>query len=788
MSLKKLGKIFFSALLIVSLFTPSALPFSAQYAHAQSTGSGGSSVSGGAGASLGAGFSAGGLIGTAVGCLGLMDKLAGALSSLFSVTEVPVGDAGLRTKENCMDALVHQLVVLVMDKITLSTVDWINGGFRNSEGGKSPLWIQEPGEFFANVARDEIDRVTGWYGCTNGSIVCTTDYPFGQLVMGSIISTIQSQLAANVQFSLNQVLAHGTYEEYNLDFNVGGWAGYTAFFEPNNNPFGNSILINRELGRRIGGTSVTATQDFRTQLSESGGFLNQRKCAVTETGDPSDTYLTADDDFFIEPGGAVPMDLYVYLIGAQPGTDTFETLYEQLQPGFSGPLTAQATDILAQIQNYRLRSQCRTWKTTTPGNVISSKLNAALNIHDNKLIQADEVSESLGLIFDALINQLASKGLEELSSFVVGDANSTGGSDSVLLAQVNGEQPGQVANGQVPPPAIEAVTGTGMAGIADTALVIVQQNYTTAANQAMPLINTLVQKIHALDYCVPGPNPNWLDDAQANLQSALQSVAPFSSSGPNAENDNQDYYAAAINTLTGINIVESPAMHNHTQFMEFMNNLFAKYTAKMQDTADQGYNRFLAPPATRLFVQNLLEDAELYQTSYQNLSTYVSEIPSYLPVLIGIANSFNQIAQLNNGVLDPNSPEVQAQVSLFNSISDHLATQAQYQNLLTNIQVFQSQIATLNGHINSCLNETVNQAYTPANKRVQYPVPIFPSYGQNENPTIPTNMPIFDDSFLPGVDFDDTTNGGNIDVSFGGVGIQGTATLDTFEAVLQSIY
>lgn len=784
MRFRNIGKICFSIFLTLAILLPNALPFSARYAAAQSATAGGST-------SFGAGFNAGGIVATVISCSGVIDKLASALSSLFSVTEVPVGEAGLRTKENCMDALVHQLVVLILDKITLSTVDWINGGFRNSEGGKSPLWLQKPDEFFAGIARNEIDRVTGWYGCTTGSTTCTTDYPFGQLVMGSIISTIQSQLAANVQFSLNQVLAHGTYEEFKFDFNVGGWAGYTAFLEPNNNPYGNSLLINKELGRRIGGTSINVSQNFKAELEQSGGFLNQRKCAVTATGDPNDTLLTADDDYFIPSAGPVPMDLYVYLIGAQPGQPIFEQVYAELQPGAPGPISAQATDILAQIEYYKQRSQCTEWQTTTPGNVISTKLTSALNIHDNKLIQADEVSESLGLIFDALINQLASKGLEELSSFVIGDTDNTGGSSSVLLAQVNGEQPGQVENGQVPPPAIEAVTGTGISGIADTALVVVQTQYTESANIAMPLLSTLIQKIHALDYCVPGPNPNWLDDAQDNFQAALLSIAPFASSNPDssdAENENQDYYAAAINTMTGITITQSTAMHDHTQFTAFMNNLFAKYSAKMMDTADMGYSRFLAPPATRLFVQNLLEDAEAYQTSYNNLSTYVSEIPSYLPILMGIETAFDQIAQLNNGVLDPTNPEVQAQISLFNSISDHLATQSQYQNLLTNIQSIQAQINVLNTHINSCLNETVNQNYIPSDMRVQYPVPIFPTYGQNQTPQISTDMPMFNDSFLPGVDFDDTTNGGNIDVSFGGVGISGTEPLDIFEAVLQSVY
>lgn len=766
MTARTLGKISLSVLLVISLMVPTALPFSARYAEAQS-------ASGGVGGSVSTGFNAGGIIATAISCSGIVDKLASAISSLFSVTEVPVGDAGLRTKEECMDALVHQLVVMILDKITLATVDWINSGFEGQ-----PLYLADPKQFFTNIAQDEINRVTGWFGCTTGSVTCGEDYPFGQLVMGSIITAIQSQLAANVRFSLNQVLAHGTYEEYKVDFNVGGWAGYTAFMEPNNNPFGNNILVNRELGRRIGGTSVSIAGGFKEDLAQSGGFLNQRRCAMTQTGNVSDEYIKTTDPLHHEgpllaDGELLSPDLVASLSSA---------LQDHILANSSTP--EEAAD---EYNTIVLRSNCTQWKTTTPGNIVSSKITTALNISDNKLIQADEISESLGLIFDALINQLVGSGLESLSSFASTDGGG-GGSTSVLLQQVNGQQPGQIENGQVPPPPVDSVTGTGYV---DTPAVAVQQQYITAANQALPILTNLIQKIRALDYCVPGPNPNWLDDAEDNFQAAMQSVMPFSSGDPDpqdAEDANQDYYAAAINTMTGITITPSVGMHNHTQFTEFMNNLFAKYSAKMQDTADLGYNRFLAPPATRILLQGLLEDSTIYETSYTNLSTYLVNIPSYMPTLLAIEQAFDQLIQNDpDGVLDPTDPAVAAQISLFNSISDHLATQDQLALLNSNIPYFTSQENIVNGHLTSCLNETVNNPYSPPNKRVQYPMTIFPTYNQSAA-GITGTIPQFDTAFLPGVDFSDNTNGGDIDVSIPGVNIVGTEPLTIFETVLQSVY
>lgn len=770
MTMRSIGKIIFGAFLITSVMMPSVLPFSAKYAAAQS-------ASAGAGGSIGTGFNAGGLIASAISCSGVMDKLASALSQLLGgvFVEVSVGDAGLRTKENCFDAIVHQIVVLIMDKITLATVDWINSGFEGQ-----PLYLSDPDEFFANIAKKEINSLTGWYGCTTGSVTCGEDYPFGALVMGSIVSSIQSQLAANVKFSLNQVLAHGTYEEYKFDFNVGGWAGYTAFLEPNNNPFGNSLLINRELGRRIGGTTQTVTKNFNEQLTQSGGFLNQRRCDLTATEVVGDAYIPLNDSLHHEaPPLAAGELLSPSIVSGLP-----TAVQDHILANASTPEQAAAV-----YNDIVLRSKCLKWVTTTPGNVVSNKITSALNISDNRLIQADEVSESLGLIFDALINQLVGSGLESLSSFWDGGSS---GQTSVLLAQVNGEQPGQVTNDQIPPPAIDAITGTG---VVDTELIVVQQQYITNANIALPILSNLIQKIRALDYCVPGPNPNWLDNAEENFQNVLYSVAPFSSNlqdQQDAEDANQDYYAAAINTITGIDVAHTPAMHNHTQFTAFMNNLFSKYAAKMQDANDLGYNRFLAPPTTRILLSGLLEDMNNYQASYDTLSSYVTNIPSYLPTLINIDNALDQIAQQNGGVLSPAPPNIQAQIdaqiSIFNSISDHFATPSQLSDLISSLSVFQAQQNVVNGHLDSCISETLENpnGYPYPNRRDAYlPGQYFPY----THSVTGTGLPGPDTNFLPSyVDFSENTNGGDIDVSFENVDIIGTESLDIFEAVLQSVY
>lgn len=711
------------------------------------------SASAGLNGNLHTGFDVGGIAATAIECSGVMDKISSALQNLLNIvpTEVPVGDATNNTKENCWDVIAHQVVVRIMDKITLATVDWINSGFEGS-----PLYLEDPEQFFQNVAAQEINGITGWFTAS------PEGYPFGQIVMTSILVGLQAQLQQSVQFSLNQVLAHGTYEEYKFDFNVGGWAGYTALLNENNNPFGNYLLVNKELGRRIGGTSMNIAKNFSNQLTQSGGFLNQRKCVVSGTG--ADDYIPANDPRHLDPGtfhliptgGTMTGQIYLSL----------PTVIQQELDSLNG------SDAQAEVYNdFVLRSTCKQWKTITPGSVVSNQLTTALNLHNNKLIQADEVSEDLGLIFDALLNQLVSSGLDSLQS----SSNGGNSSNNVLIAQAQGLQPGQVQNGNAAPPAVDAITGTGLV---DTALVTVQNNYITNANQAIPLFNELIQKIRALDYCVPGPNPNWQTLGQQNFQNAVNSVPAFASndSNPNsAEQQNEDYYANAISTLTGIEVAHSSSMHNHDQFVVFMQNVFAKYSARMTDNLS-GYPVTAAPPAVRIFLQSLLSNLALYESSLDDLNNYVANIQSYLPTLGSIQSALNQIQQLT-GNLDPNNPQVQAQVSLFNSISSHFATESQLQSLVNTIPYLTSQITSVNGYLGSCVNETINQPYNHPRNRTTYPSPYFPFPG----------LPTPDDTFLPGVDFGNGPN--DINVDFQGVTATGSSDgLTTFETTLGSVY
>jgi hypothetical protein len=723
--------------LVVSLFTETALVFVPNTVFAQNA-----VVGSGAGAGVHTGFNATGLGATLATCSGLAGKLQGLLDNLFNVaiaTNVPVKDSENDVRQNCLNAVVHMLVTHIMDKITLATVNWINNGFEGS-----PMFLEDPGQFFGDIAKEQINDVTGWFACT-GIIPpdCNIDYPFGPQVMQTILANLQKNLEANVKFSLNQVLTHGTYDQFKVDFNVGGWGGYLALLEPQNNPFGNYLLINEGLARKTAGTTVSISRNFSDQLAQSGGFLNQRSCALTGTGDPADVYIEANDPLHVPSDGTI-------------------TLAIAQAVGMNSPYDVPNSVQQESINELRLRSQCKQWKTITPGNVVSNQLTTALNIPTNQLLNAKAFNEDLGLIFDALLNQLVKTGLRALDS--------TSNPNSVLLAQVNGQQPGQVANGNAQPPATDIIQGTGNVTLP---LIQVQNQYISNAQQALPLLDELIKKIRALDYCVPGPNPRWISQATTNLQAVITATPPAPVG--NTEAENETYYADMINTLTGVSVHHSSSMSSYSQFVAFMTNALTQLANAMQAS----YSLDQYPPTERVFLPGYFNDLDVYSAEVVDLTTYLQNIPPLLGTVSQIQSALDQIASQNGGIVDPNNPAVQAQVSIFNSISDHLATQDQLNTLISRLATYQAQIDVLDTHVANCISETITNAYPNPNKRLAYPTPFFPYAGL---PGVP------DATFLPGADLG--SNGPNdINVEINGVTVDSPSNgLDTFQATLQSVY
>lgn len=676
-------------------------------------------------------------------------------------------------KTHCLDMIVHMITMKVVDKMTLATVDWINTGFQGQ-----PLFLEDAGQFFGDIAKEEVNGITSWFACSG--VVCDQNYPFGKMVMQSVLTQIQGNLQADMKFKMNQILANGTYEQFRADFSVGGWAGYTSFLEPQNNPLGNYLLIKEGLGRQIAGTSANRAQRNQKQIDLSGGFLNQKKCVASGTGvENGADYIGPLPDGTTGPGFIDPTSHPLI----PEGTTMTEDIWSTLSPEVQGQIDASgAWDSIETAQVYNnlvLRSTCAKWMTITPGSLISNQLTKNFNLQTDKLINAGSLGQNLGLIFDALLNQLVEKGLRSLDQ-------TTNGNDSVLVQQVNGQNPGSSGLTDPDGNSIDGQTSTAETLLGDGLnlniqnIQNIQNDYIQAAVAATGDIGDVIDRIRALDYCVPGPNPKWQEDSSLILSQALTNLPP--PPGTSVQ-DNANFYRDMIQTLTGVTVQANENISNQAQFTIFMNNLFTQFSNKMLSY----YSLNQAPPNQRPFLSIYFNQLPDYLNDLQSLADYLTNIQPLLQTLANIEVALDNLLQQNNGnPLDPNDPAVQVQIALFNSISGNLATQGQLDSLNTQMQTYGTLSSLIgNSHVDDCALET-GAGYQYPNQRVSYPPPLFTYQGMPALPPPSPNNSFFPQGVVFGSQAQSQTNPDVINVEVNGITVNGTTDTSTFATLLQS--
>lgn len=662
-------------------------------------------------------------------------------------------------KERCLDAIARFAILKVMDKITFKTVEWINSGFNGN-----PFFPENRPNFFEELAQDEVLNFTSWFSAN------PQDYPFGQAIAETILLSVQNRLQDNMRFSLNQVLQHSNqyanYESFTAQFSVGGWAGYTAMMQPNNNIFGNYLMANNHLARRTRGTNITIAENFSRELSEGLGVINQRKCARTAM---SDSYYSSGDEYI---GQESELHLGNYPLIPEGGTMT-GAIYLSLPPAVQDYLDIDQNGSDAQAAEYNAlvrRSTCLEWRTVTPGRFIAEQTTQVLGSPLRKLELGDEIHENLGLIFDALLNQLVVQGLrgfQNSSGQYSSDPNSP--NYNALWAQMNNQDFG----GQTQQPTVaEVVNG---AGANNTGLLNVQQQYLVQATEAISTLETLIRDIRVLDYCVPGPNPRWFEFGSQNMQTNLASVMPQSGSTA------WTYYGDTISSLIGVDLTSNSngsVVTSHDQFLNFMSFVLNSYRNEMLSE----YSLNLPPPSVRPAAAGLYAQIESYQNTIQVLQNMVTGLTSSIPQLQYIQSQINSLTpeEQNN----PNNPIVQSMASLLSQLSSQgaLATQDQLNGLNEAQTGYESLLAATNSYISQCVIEVNAPVYSGPNERAPYPfssITSHPLYSQIPAPT---------QGFLVGQTFGDTDQEINLS-TYGNLDLEvPSVSVGQFASFLQSVF
>ncbi len=171
-----------------------------------------------------------------------------------------------------LDGLAWMLAKMIVQQITVSTVNWINSGFEGS-----PAFVENPGSFFLDVA----DQATGQF--ITGGLLADMCSPFSIDIKIALsfkyrpytpkryactISTIMRNMVnAGKNASINGFTAG--------DFKQGGWPAFASLTtEPQNNIYGSYLQAESDLSFRV--ASIQGQK--KDELGAGRGFLSKEVC------------------------------------------------------------------------------------------------------------------------------------------------------------------------------------------------------------------------------------------------------------------------------------------------------------------------------------------------------------------------------------------------------------------------------------------------------------------------------------------------------------------------------
>ena len=379
------------------------------------------------------------------------------------------GVVQIQDNSTCLRNIGQLLVKELLKQLTVSTVEWINTG---AEGG--PLFVRDPQRFWGDIAKNEILQ----FGF---EISDETKYPFGKRFMQQRVRAIQNGFAKNAEYSLNDLIQKTTPEftdeEFLADFSKGGWAAWTFLTQvPANNPIGFQLLANNELDKRLEGTEISVGLEMRATLAQTGGFLNDVRCA-----DPRNLSREAHN--------------------------------EAIRAAIKDPV------------NGGIAGTCKRWEAVTPGTLIAEAATQTMHSTKDSLLQVDDLNSAIAAVLDAFLAKFTSSiavdgyaGFSDGAGYEADD----GGLD---IFGGKSQTENDYTTYQRRSEWLQNNPDFNIRTDLTQALIDEQRTYKEKLEEQSRVIMDLNTTIFQLDFCIPGPHPGWEQDSREVLD-AVQAEIP----------------------------------------------------------------------------------------------------------------------------------------------------------------------------------------------------------------------------------------------------------------------
>lgn len=320
--------------------------------------------------------------------------------------------AGKDTKDLLTDYVLKPLALALgreaIKSITLSTVNWINGGFDGSPAFETDLKnsLRRLGD---GVAQDFLTQLT------NEAAIRS---PFSDQLITNVgaayaLYSGREALASRLRYTLNESAADDRAFLAG-DFSQGGWnAWFSAFQNPANNPFGAQMIASQELSNRISNAAVQRTQE----LGWGSGFLSWK-------GDCIDKNNTTPRDAVAAASTPATNSTSLNQNGNGGATGNYGI-------GTSGGAAARA-NAAASATSLSDKEGCLEHEIQTPGSFAAHKLNISTDAPIDELLLAQSIDAIVGALAQQLISSvLGGGGLRNTS-------NPSAGGGASVLTKTNG--------------------------------------------------------------------------------------------------------------------------------------------------------------------------------------------------------------------------------------------------------------------------------------------------------------------------------------------------------------
>ncbi|KKP56245.1 MAG: hypothetical protein UR80_C0010G0006 [Parcubacteria group bacterium GW2011_GWB1_35_5] len=167
-------------------------------------------------------------------------------------------------KDYGLDGLAWQITNIIIERMSASTVKWINSGFKGS-----PAYVTDPESYFTKIGDDLSVRYI--FSNPNLDFLC-------EPIRAKIRIALQSNYYLQDErwrCSLTDVVDN--IDDFMNDFERGGWDGFFELTQkPQNNPLGAYMMAENDLMREVAAKVDIATQE----LNQGQGFMSFKECEI----------------------------------------------------------------------------------------------------------------------------------------------------------------------------------------------------------------------------------------------------------------------------------------------------------------------------------------------------------------------------------------------------------------------------------------------------------------------------------------------------------------------------